>query len=59
MAVLPFKFLLVEEFPGGSVSYGSGVITAVARVSAVVRDPSLAQELPHDVDTAKKKVLLV
>ena len=33
----------------------SGVVTAVARVAAVMLIQSLAKELPHGVDMAKKK----
>ena len=43
------------EFPGGPVGSESGVVTAVAQVTAVVQVPSLAQELPHVLGVAKKK----
>ena len=42
-------------FPHGSASWGSGVVTAVALVTAVVQVQFLAQELPHVVGTARKK----
>ena len=43
------------EFSGGTAGYGSIIVTAVARVTAVVWVCSLAQELPHAVGMAKKK----
>lgn len=45
----------VWEFPGGSLGSGSGVVTAVAPVAAVVwvRSPTL--ELPHAKGEAKKR----
>lgn len=42
------------EFPGGSVSSGSGVVTAVAGVSAVARVHFLAPQLPHVTGETKK-----
>lgn len=45
------------EFPAGSVGYGSGVVTAVAQVIAVVRVQSLAWELPMPQAQPLKKVL--
>ena len=44
-----------EEFPGASVGSGSGVVTAVAQVTAVAWVRSLAQEFPHGTVMAKKK----
>ena len=44
-----------KKFPGGSVGGGSGIVTAVAQVTAVLRVPPLAQELPHAMGSAKKK----
>ena len=44
-----------REFPGGSLDEGP-VVTAVAQVEAVAWvQSSLAWELPHVQDTAKKK----
>ena len=43
------------EFPSGSASWGSSVVTAVARDDAVMKVQSLAQELSHTVGTAKKE----
>ena len=43
------------EFPYGSSSKGSGVVTAVALVTAVVWIQSLVQELPHATSKKKKK----
>lgn len=42
------------EFPGGSVGYGSGIVTAVALAAAVVHIQSLAQEILHATGMAKK-----
>ena len=42
---------MLSEFPGGAAGYGSGIVTAVARVTAVAQVVSLAQKHPH----AKKK----
>ena len=47
------------EFSGGTVGYGSIIVTAVARVTAVVWVCSLAQELPHAVGMAKKKKIKI
>lgn len=44
-----------EEFPGGSMGYGSGTVAAVAWVIAVARVRSLARELLHGTGMAKKK----
>ena len=43
------KVTLPWEFPGGLVSEGSGVVTAVRQVQ------SLARELMHVLGAAKKK----
>ena len=43
------------EFPGGQVTYGSSIATAVASVAAVARVQSLAQELLYTADAAKKQ----
>ena len=43
-----------KKFPGGSVGGGSGIVTAVAQVTAVLRVPPLAQELLHAMGSAKK-----
>ena len=47
----------MKEFPGGIVSQGSGLVTAVAQVTAVAWVRSLALELPHaeGVEEEKKK----
>ena len=44
-----------KEFPGGAVSQGSSIVTAVAQVTAEAQVQSLAQKLPHAKSTAKKK----
>ena len=44
-----------QEFPGGPVVKGSGIVTAMAQVAAVVPVGSLAWELLHTVGAAKKK----
>lgn len=41
------------EFPGGSVGYGSGIVTAVALAAAVAHIQSLAQEFLHATGAAK------
>ena len=43
------------EFSGGSVGYGSDVVTAVALVKAVTWVSSLAWEFAHVIGTTKKK----
>ena len=43
------------EFPGGSVGWGSGIVTAVAWVAAVAQVQSLAPERLHAVGVANKK----
>ena len=45
---------MLREVFGGAAGEGSGIITTVARVT-VVWVQSLAQELPHAMDKAKKK----
>ena len=45
------KFL---EFPGGSVGHRSGIVTALALVTAVAQVQSLTQELQHAVGEAIK-----
>ena len=45
----------ILEFPGGAVGQGSGVVTTVAQVTAMVRVRSLARELLHAAGTARKK----
>ena len=52
---LCFKIPSFWEFPGGSAGKGSSVVATVAWVAAVGQVQSLAQELPHAVDTAKNK----
>lgn len=47
----------ILEFPGGAVGQGSGVITTVAQVTAMVRVRSLARELPRAASIGKKKGL--
>jgi len=42
------------EFPNGSAGSGSGVVTAMARVTAVVWVRSLAWELTHAASAAEK-----
>ena len=44
-----------RELPGGPVGWGSGVVSAVARVAAVVWIHSLARELPPVMGAAKRK----
>ena len=39
----------------GTVSEGSGIVTAAAWVTVVAQEQSLAQELPHVTGAAKKK----
>lgn len=44
-----------REFPGGSVGWGAGIVTAVAQVSAVVQVQSqLAWECLHALSWSKK-----
>ena len=43
-----------KEFLGGSAGSESGIVTAVARVTAMVQVQSLARELPGDMGVAKK-----
>ena len=43
------------EFPGGLVVKGSGIVAAVALVTAVMWFHPWVWELPHAVGTAKKK----
>lgn len=43
------------EFPGDWAGYGSGVVTAAARVTAVAQIGSLALEFPYAAGVAKKK----
>ena len=43
------------ESPGGSAGSGSGIVSAVALVAAVVRVQSLAWEHSHAVGVAKKR----
>ena len=45
----------IEEFLGASVGEESGIITAVALVTAVAQVPSLGRELPHVMGTTKNK----
>ena len=42
------------EFSSGAVGKGSGIVTAVVQVAAVTRIRSLAWEILHAVNTAKK-----
>lgn len=44
-----------EEFPCGTVGEGPGVVIAVAQVAIVKRVQSLAQELSHALNVAKRK----
>ena len=46
--------MLSMGVPGGSVGYGSGIVTAMALVTAVVQIPSWGRALPHAIGTAKK-----
>lgn len=41
------------EFPGGSVGWGAGIVTAVSHVTAIARIRPMAWGLPHA--KAKKK----
>ena len=52
---LNFKTRYTLEFPGSSAGKGSDIVTAVARVTAMVRVRSLPPELLHAMGTAKKK----
>ena len=47
----------VLEFPCGTVGQGSGIIIAVAQVTATAKVPSLAWEFPSatSIDQKKKK----
>ena len=42
-------------FPGGLAVKGSGIVTAVAQVTAVAGVQSLAREFPHAEAWSKKK----
>ena len=46
--------LVLLGVPWCLVGYGSGIVTAVVLVTAVVCVRSLARELPHALGTAKK-----
>lgn len=48
------KYLVILEFPLGSVGKGSSIFTVVALVTAVVQVESLAQEILHAVGTAPR-----
>lgn len=50
----PYKAKENKEFPVDVVDWGSGIVTAVARVTAVVRVQNLAQELPCAMGTANQ-----
>ena len=50
--MLPLKTL--PSIPRGEVGWGSSVVTAIARVTAVAQAPSLTWELPHAMGVAKK-----
>ena len=43
------------EFPGGQVSYGSGIVTAMAQDTAVAQVLPLVLELLHAAGMAKKQ----
>lgn len=45
----------VAEFPCGAAGQVSGIVTAAATATAMVKLPSLAQEYLYIVDVAKKK----
>ena len=45
----------MTELPGGSVGYGSGVVTTVALITAVEQLWSMVQEVPHALSIIKKK----
>jgi len=47
--------LLVLRFLCDPVSYGSGIVSAVAQVAAAVQVQSLAWQLPHAVGVTKKE----
>ena len=49
----------IQEFSGGLAVKGSGNVTSMALVKAVVRVQSLAQELMHATGTAKKKKIII
>ena len=49
-----FKNIHQPEFPSDSVGLRSGVVTAMAQVIGEARVRSLAWELPHTVNLAKK-----
>ena len=44
----------IKEFPHGSAGLGSGIVTAVAWVAAVVWVQPQTQELPHANGVTKK-----
>ena len=44
-----------QGFPLGTAGYGSSVVTAAARLTAMAWVQSLVQELPHALGAAKKK----
>ena len=48
-----------QEFPSGLVGQGSGVVSAVAQIDAVVWVKSLTQEFPHAAGPAEKKVDMI
>ena len=54
LAQLLCKLNPMGGVPGGSVSYGSCIVTAVAWVTAVVQVHSLVQQLPCAMSVAKK-----
>ena len=49
------SFEIFSEFPRGSAGEGTGIVTAVALVTAVPRVPSLAWELLHAMRVGPKK----
>ena len=50
----PFKVIVKSpKFPGGALGQGSGAVTAVAQVAAMVQVRSLAWELPHAMGAPK------
>ena len=54
LAQLLCKLNPMGGVPGGSVGYGSCIVTAVAWVTAVVQVHSLVQQLPCAMSVAKK-----
>lgn len=50
---------MLRDIPGGSVGYGSGIVTAMAPFTAVAQARSLAWGVTHAGDAAKKMRMLI